>query len=113
MISDFFFPGLGGVENHILQLSSRLIKLKFKVIAATYQRGDRCGIRHLENGLKIYHLPFPAPCDGVTFPSIICFLPLLREIVIREEIDIIHGHQASRKIMSNLLVIIDLRRRLT
>ena len=32
--------------------------------------------------------------DQVTFPSLFGFFPLLRNILIRERIDIVHGHQA-------------------
>ena len=31
LVSDFFYPNCGGVENHILQLSQQLIKLGHKV----------------------------------------------------------------------------------
>lgn len=93
MISDFFFPGLGGVENHILQLSQCLIARGLKVVIMTHQRSDRQGVRYMTGGLKVYYLPYPAPIDVVTFPTYYCFMPLLREIIIRESIDIVHGHQ--------------------
>ena len=31
MVSDFFFPNLGGVENHIYELSQSLLELGHKV----------------------------------------------------------------------------------
>jgi hypothetical protein len=32
MVSDFFFPNIGGVENHIFELSQVLLKRGIKVI---------------------------------------------------------------------------------
>ena len=36
MVSDFFFPGLGGVEQHIYQLAVQLIRRGYKVVVATH-----------------------------------------------------------------------------
>lgn len=51
MASDFFFPGLGGVEMHIYQLSQCLIQLGYKVIVLTHYRGQRHGVRYMTNGM--------------------------------------------------------------
>lgn len=61
MVSDFFYPGLGGVEMHIYQLSQCLINLGYKVIAITHFRGNRHGVRYMTNGtyqsiLQIMHV---------------------------------------------------------
>ena len=52
MVSDFFFPGLGGVEMHVYQLSQCLLNLGYKVIVVTHFRGNRHGIRYMTNGMK-------------------------------------------------------------
>lgn len=57
MVSDFFYPNMGGVESHIYQLSQCLIEKGHKVVIATHAYGDRRGIRYLTNGLKVYYLP--------------------------------------------------------
>lgn len=56
---------------------------------------DRVGIRYLTSGVKIYYIPFhtiPPHAMHATLPQFFAFMPLLRSILIRERIDIIHGH---------------------
>lgn len=53
MVSDFFFPNTGGVENHIYQLSQCLIERGHKVVVVTHNYGDRKGVRYITNGLKV------------------------------------------------------------
>lgn len=57
MVSDFFYPNMGGVESHIYQLSQCLLEKGHKVVIVTHAYGDRRGIRYLTNGLKVYYLP--------------------------------------------------------
>ncbi|KAJ5188214.1 Glycosyl transferase family 1 [Penicillium cf. griseofulvum] len=92
MVSDFFFPQSGGVESHIYQLSSKLIDRGHKVIIITHAYKGRTGVRYLTNGLKIYHVPFFVVYRETTFPTVFSFFPIFRNIVIREEIEIVHGH---------------------
>ena len=35
------------------------------------------------------------PCIRGTFPTFLSFFPLIRKVLIRERIDIVHGHQAT------------------
>ncbi|CAL1137393.1 unnamed protein product, partial [Cladocopium goreaui] len=95
MVSDFFHPGLGGVEMHIYQLSECLIQRGHKVIVLTHMRGNRQGVRYMRNGLKVYYLPFLPFHDNCTFPTFLSFFPLIRKVLIREDVDIVHGHQAT------------------
>lgn len=63
----------------------------------THDYGDRCGIRHLPAGLKVYHIPLgtlPFSTSAATLPNLFCCLPLIRNILIRERIEIFHAHQA-------------------
>ncbi|TLD23849.1 hypothetical protein PspLS_06546 [Pyricularia sp. CBS 133598] len=92
MVSDFFFPQPGGVESHIYQLSTKLIDRGHKVIIITHQYPGRTGVRYLTNGLKVYHVPFLVMYRSATFPTVFSFFPIFRNIVIREQIDIVHGH---------------------
>ncbi|KAF2461933.1 glycosyltransferase family 4 protein [Lineolata rhizophorae] len=92
MISDFFFPQPGGVESHIYQLSTKLIDRGHKVIIVTHAYEGRTGIRYLTNGLKVYHVPFFVIYRESTFPTVFSFFPIFRNIVIRERIEIVHGH---------------------
>eukprot|EP00919_Chromeraceae_sp_WS-2016_P072671 GHVR01171779.1.p1 GENE.GHVR01171779.1~~GHVR01171779.1.p1 ORF type:complete len:457 (-),score=90.11 GHVR01171779.1:160-1530(-) len=95
MVSDFFYPGLGGVEMHIYQLSQCLILKGYKVIVITHSRGNCYGIKYLTNGLKVYYLPYLDFVENCTLPTAYTTFPLVRNILIRERVDIVHGHQAT------------------
>jgi phosphatidylinositol glycan class A protein len=92
MVSDFFFPQPGGVESHIYQLSTKLIDRGHKVIIITHAYEGRTGVRYLTNGLKVYHVPFFVIYRESTMPTVFSFFPIFRNIVIREQIEIVHGH---------------------
>lgn len=98
MVSDFFFPQPGGVESHIYQLSQKLIDRGHKVVIITHAYDDRKSVRYLTNGLKVYYVPFFVIYRSTTLPTVFSFFPYLRNIVIREQIDIVHGHAS----LSNL-----------
>ncbi|CDZ97278.1 glycosyltransferase family 4 protein [Phaffia rhodozyma] len=93
MISDFFHPSVGGVENHIYMLAVGLFRRGHTVIVITHHHPpDRIGIRYLLPGLKVYHLPLPTISSSATLPNFMLFLPYLRNILLRERIDLVHGH---------------------
>ncbi|XP_020285166.1 N-acetylglucosaminyl-phosphatidylinositol biosynthetic protein isoform X3 [Pseudomyrmex gracilis] len=94
MVSDFFYPNMGGVEEHIFNLSQCLLEHGHKVVILTHSYGDRVGIRYMTNGLKVYYIPVKVFYNQCVLPTMICSLPLIRYIFIREEIQIIHGHSA-------------------
>ncbi|XP_055845565.1 phosphatidylinositol N-acetylglucosaminyltransferase subunit A [Episyrphus balteatus] len=94
MASDFFFPSIGGVEEHIFNLSQILLSHGHKVIVITHSYGDRTGIRYMTNGLKVYYLPITVFYNQCILPTMVCNIPLLRCILLREQIDIVHGHSA-------------------
>lgn len=92
MVTDFFYPQTGGVELHVYQLSQKLIDRGHSVVVITHAYGSRSGVRTLSNGLKVYYVPFLVLHRESTFPTIYLFFPILRQIFIREQIDIVHGH---------------------
>ncbi|XP_071943184.1 phosphatidylinositol N-acetylglucosaminyltransferase subunit A-like [Antedon mediterranea] len=94
MVSDFFYPNTGGVESHIYQLSQCLIQRGHKVIVLTHAYSQRNGIRHLTNGLKVYYLPIGPFYNQCVLPTLFTSLPIVRNILIREQISIVHGHSA-------------------
>ena len=53
MVTDFFYPNVGGVENHVYMLSQCLLSLGHHVVILTHAYGDRTGVRYLTNGLKV------------------------------------------------------------
>lgn len=96
MVSDFFYPNMGGVENHLFCLSQCLMARGHKVVIVTHAYGDRCGVRWLSNGLKVYYIPVLVMYNECTLPTIVGNLLIIRDILIREAIDIVHGHQVRR-----------------
>lgn len=94
MVSDFFVPNLGGVEMHMYNLAQCLIARGHKVIVitSTYS-GERTGIRFLSSGLKVYHLPTKVLFSQTSVPDLFFqMIPIFRYILIREQIEIMHGH---------------------
>lgn len=95
MASDFFYPNTGGVEAHIWQLSQRLKELGHKVVVITHAYGSRRGVRYLPNDVKVYYLPFALyPKQNIIWPFVFNTLAYVREILVKERIDIVHGHSA-------------------
>lgn len=92
MVTDFFYPQPGGVEFHVYHLSQKLIDLGHSVVIITHDYGSRTGIRTLTNGLKVYYVPFLIIHRNSTLPTVFLAFPILRNIFIRESIDIVHGH---------------------
>ncbi|KAL2485676.1 UDP-Glycosyltransferase superfamily protein [Abeliophyllum distichum] len=94
MVSDFFYPNFGGVENHIYYLSQCLINLGHKVVVMTHAYQNRSGVRYMTGGLKVYYVPWKPFLMQNTLPTFYGTLPIIRTILIREKISLVHGHQA-------------------
>lgn len=94
MATDFFYPNVGGVEEHVFNLSQCLLKRNYRVIVLTHCYDERVGIRYMTNGLKVYYLPIKTFYSQCVLPSMISSLPLIRYILLRERITIVHGHSA-------------------
>ncbi|CAK9437153.1 uncharacterized protein LODBEIA_P15560 [Lodderomyces beijingensis] len=92
MVTDFFYPQPGGVEFHVYHLSQKLIDRGHSIIIITHQYGHRSGIRYLTNGLKVYYLPIETVYRSASLPGIFISFPVLRNVFIREQIEIVHGH---------------------
>ncbi|XWS74320.1 hypothetical protein CRYUN_Cryun02cG0204800 [Craigia yunnanensis] len=94
MVSDFFYPNFGGVENHIYYLSQCLLKLGHKVVVLTHAYGNRSGVRYMTGGLKVYYVPWRPFLMQNTLPTFYGTFPIIRTILLREKISLVHGHQA-------------------
>lgn len=62
------------------------------MVIITHSYNSRRGVRTLTNGLKVYYIPFLVFYRQTTFPTVFSAFPILRNIFIRESIDIVHGH---------------------
>ncbi|XP_050505677.1 phosphatidylinositol N-acetylglucosaminyltransferase subunit A isoform X2 [Diabrotica virgifera virgifera] len=105
MVSDFFFPNMGGVEEHIYNLSQCLLQKGHKVIVLTHSYEDRVGVRYMTSGLKVYYLPIKVFYNQCVLPSMVSNVGLIRYILVRERIDIIHGHSAFSALAHEALLI--------
>jgi phosphatidylinositol glycan class A protein len=58
----------------------------------------------MTNGLKVYYTPMVPFVDQNSLPTTIAMFPLLRKILLRERITIVHGHQATSTMMHEAIV---------
>eukprot|EP00917_Polyrhabdina_sp_WS-2016_P019496 GHVP01041668.1.p1 GENE.GHVP01041668.1~~GHVP01041668.1.p1 ORF type:complete len:457 (-),score=49.58 GHVP01041668.1:289-1659(-) len=92
MVSDFYYPNTGGVENHIHNLSTELKKRGNNVIIVTHEYENCSGLIVLESGIRVYHLSHPVCYRRSIYPVPMVLAPTLLEIFYRERIEIVHGH---------------------
>eukprot|EP00866_Antonospora_locustae_P001521 jgi/Antlo1/1521/2312 len=93
MVSDYFCPGKGGVETHIIELSKHLIKLGHKVIGITHKYPKCPAIKHVGK-FKIYYLNIPVFHMNTVFPTTFSNFFLIVDVLTKEEINIVHGHHS-------------------
>jgi len=60
----------------------------------THAYGNRSGVRYMTGGLKVYYVPWRPFVMQTTFPTVYGTLPIVRTILRREKITVVHGHQA-------------------
>ena len=83
---------------HIWSLGQHLIRQGHKVILITHAYGNRTGVRYMGPSLsllKVYYCPIIPMTDEDSMPTFTATLPIIRHILIRERIDIVHAHQAT------------------
>ena len=115
MVCDFFYPKLGGVEMHVWAVSQRLLALGHNVAVLTHaypttttttpaaDRG-RAGVRVMTHGLKVFYLPVRTFHENNTFPMVFSYFRMVRAIICREGIGIVHGHQVTSTMMHECLL---------
>ena len=70
LVSDFFYPNMGGVESHLYQVAQCLLERGHTVIIITHAYGGRSGIRYMTNMLKVYYLPIVPFYNKSILPTI-------------------------------------------
>lgn len=65
-----------------------------QVVVMTHAYGNRSGVRYMTGGLKVYYVPWKPFLMQNTLPTFYGTLPIIRTILIREKISLVHGHQA-------------------
>ncbi|EDW73851.1 uncharacterized protein Dwil_GK19467 [Drosophila willistoni] len=105
MVSDFFYPSIGGVEEHVYNLSQKLLDQGHKVVVLTHAYGDCNGVRYVTNYLKVYYLPIKVCYNQCILPTAVCNVPLLRAVLLRERIEVVHGHSAFSALAHEALMV--------
>lgn len=83
LVSDFFYPSLGGVEVHIKEMSQILKRRIKKVIVVTHcYPPDYYGVRDID-GVRTYYLPFVVvPASNTSFPNFVTDYARAKEILV-------------------------------
>ncbi|XP_016999254.2 uncharacterized protein PIG-A [Drosophila takahashii] len=105
MVSDFFYPSIGGVEEHVYNLSQKLLSLGHKIVVLTHAYGDCSGVRYVTGGLKVYYLPIKVCYNQCILPTAVCNVPMLRAVLLRERVDVVHGHSAFSALAHEALMV--------
>ena len=59
----------------------------------------------MANGLKMYHLQLlPVISGNVGFPSFLNGIPIVRDVLMREQIDVVHGHFSTSVTMTMVMM---------
>eukprot|EP00924_Labyrinthula_sp_SR-Ha-C_P009261 maker-scaffold_2-snap-gene-18.0-mRNA-1 protein AED:0.02 eAED:0.02 QI:92/1/1/1/1/1/3/45/491 len=115
LVSDFFYPRVGGVEMHIWSLAQCLLRLGHHVIILTHAYREkqfntknksswRKGLFYMTNYLKVYYLPLKSFLEDNTYPTFFCLFPLFRKIMLEEDIQIVHGHGAASSLVHECML---------
>lgn len=78
----------------MIQVLLNLFYFLNQVIVITHHYGDRKGVRYMTNGLKVYYIPIQIFYNQSILPTMLANIPLIRYILLREQIQIVHGHSA-------------------
>ncbi|XP_017077488.1 phosphatidylinositol N-acetylglucosaminyltransferase subunit A [Drosophila eugracilis] len=105
MVSDFFYPSIGGVEEHVYNLSQMLLSLGHKIVVLTHAYGDCCGVRYVTGGMKVYYLPIKVCYNQCILPTAVCNVPMLRAVLLRERVEVVHGHSAFSALAHEALLV--------
>jgi phosphatidylinositol glycan class A protein len=95
LVSDFFHPALGGAEVHMYCVSSVLVSMGHDVIIVTHAVGEEYrGVKLLSSGVTVYYLSQLPFYNNASFPTAFSTLPMLRDIFLKDRIQIVHAHAA-------------------
>lgn len=88
-LSRLFHPHFGGVEKHVLEVSTRLIKRGHKVIVVTEQYNNGLKKREKIKEINVYRIPI---LQNNWFKKFFIWLWLLHNRKLIEKADIVHCH---------------------
>jgi glycosyltransferase involved in cell wall biosynthesis len=83
----YYFPRIGGVETHVLQVNQELKRRGFEVVVLTTQHDESLALDEVQNGIRIVRLPRAAIEKKIPTWKWIC-----SQIKILEQADVIQVH---------------------
>lgn len=92
-VTDYFYPGTGGIETHVARIGEELVKAGHRVIVITHKYKHHEGIVKI-GSLVVYYLDMPVVACNTVFPTLFSSYILYKEIFRRHQIDVVHGHQS-------------------
>jgi phosphatidylinositol glycan class A protein len=96
LVSDFYYPAVGGVELQIGELARYLASRVNQVVVITHCVGESaCFGRQVVGNVSTYYLPWHYSSANVIYPTFILEYPEARSILRDEKIDLVHTHQSS------------------
>jgi len=71
----------------------------------THAYGDCSGVRYVTGGLKVYYLPIKVCYNQCILPTAVCNVPMLRAVLLRERVEVVHGHSAFSALAHEALMV--------
>ena len=103
---------MGGVEQHMFSLAQTLSKKGHKIIVLTiaWDYQNLSGVRYITDNIKVYYLPILSMLSKPFYLShmSLCgpFSILIRNILLNEQIQLVHGHQQTSTLSINVMNIV-------
>ena len=85
LITEFFYPNIGGVESHVYFMAYCFKSKGHDVVIISRSREEKyyTGVRYFNNGIKVYYLPSSFPT--VVAPGMFSFrVYQIKNIILRE-----------------------------
>lgn len=98
LCTDFFYPSVGGIETHVLELGKQLYKNGYKVCIITRSNGGFEGKHLLFDSLTVYYLKRCSFGINSSLPTFYFHIMQLYKILIDEKITHVHSHQSTSSI---------------
>jgi glycosyltransferase involved in cell wall biosynthesis len=87
--SRLFYPHIGGVEKHVLEISRILIKKGHKITVVTEQHSEKLALKENIKGIRVYRIP---NLNDGKFKKFQIWIWLFSNYKLIENADIVHCH---------------------
>jgi len=101
MVTPYFYPHVGGLENYLYNLTQALAKMGHEVIIITSMEGSNKRTEDI-NGVKVYRLSYKYPIKNVAYLVVKGFTKY-RNILNGCDVINVHGHMFYTTVMTVLM----------